>query len=83
MQARDYSSAKDPSLLRFLVDLRGEDATAKQLRDDLMTMLIAGHETTAQVYISTGCVSYRDLGLDSPSIGCCTFCRFSRGRFSS
>jgi cytochrome P450 len=40
---------KDPSLLRFLVDMRGEDATNKQLRDDLMTMLIAGHETTAAV----------------------------------
>lgn len=39
----------DPSLLRFLVDLRGENATSKQLRDDLMTMLIAGHETTAAV----------------------------------
>ena len=39
----------DPSLLRFLVDLRGEDVTGKQLRDDLMTMLIAGHETTAAV----------------------------------
>lgn len=34
-------------MLRFLVDLRGEDATDTQLRDDLMTMLIAGHETTA------------------------------------
>jgi cytochrome P450 len=40
---------RDPSLLRFLVDMRGEDATDKQLRDDLMTMLIAGHETTAAV----------------------------------
>lgn len=38
---------KDPSLLRFLVDMRGEDTTGKQLRDDLMTFLIAGHETTA------------------------------------
>lgn len=37
----------DPSLLRFLVDMRGEDLTSKVLRDDLMTMLIAGHETTA------------------------------------
>ncbi|GBF92821.1 cytochrome P450 chloroplastic [Raphidocelis subcapitata] len=49
LQARDYSQVKDPSLLRFLVDMRGEDATNKQLRDDLMTMLIAGHETTAAV----------------------------------
>merc|ERR1740121_2124838 len=37
----------DPSLLRFLVDMRGDDISSKQLRDDLMTMLIAGHETTA------------------------------------
>jgi len=37
----------DPSLLRFLVDMRGEDLTSTALRDDLMTMLIAGHETTA------------------------------------
>ncbi|GAX76234.1 hypothetical protein CEUSTIGMA_g3678.t1 [Chlamydomonas eustigma] len=49
LQNRDYSNVKDPSLLRFLVDMRGEDATNKQLRDDLMTMLIAGHETTAAV----------------------------------
>lgn len=40
---------KDPSLLRFLVDLRGEETTNVQLRDDLMTMLVAGHETTAAV----------------------------------
>jgi hypothetical protein len=40
---------RDPSLLRFLVDLRGADLSAQQLRDDLMTMLIAGHETTAAV----------------------------------
>ena len=34
---------QDPSLLRFLVDLRDADIDDKQLRDDLMTMLIAGH----------------------------------------
>jgi cytochrome P450 len=38
---------ENPSLLRFLVDMRGEDVSNVQLRDDLMTMLIAGHETTA------------------------------------
>ena len=43
------TQVSDPSLLRFLVDLRGEDSTDRQLRDDLMTMLIAGHETTAAV----------------------------------
>jgi cytochrome P450 len=40
---------EDASLLRFLVDIRGDEATGEQLRDDLMTMLIAGHETTAAV----------------------------------
>ncbi|CAL6311095.1 unnamed protein product [Bathycoccus prasinos] len=49
LQKRDYSKVKDPSLLRFLVDVRGADVTDSQLRDDLMTMLIAGHETTAAV----------------------------------
>ncbi|KAI5061137.1 hypothetical protein GOP47_0023642 [Adiantum capillus-veneris] len=49
LQQRDYSKVKDASLLRFLVDMRGEDADDRQLRDDLMTMLIAGHETTAAV----------------------------------
>ena len=47
--SRDHDQVSDPSMLRFLVDLRGEDATDSQLRDDLMTMLIAGHETTAAV----------------------------------
>ena len=49
LQNRDYSKVKDPSLLRFLVDVRGADVTDAQLREDLMTMLIAGHETTAAV----------------------------------
>jgi cytochrome P450 family 97 subfamily B polypeptide 3 len=40
---------ENPSLLRFLVDMRGEESTSVQLRDDLMTMLVAGHETTAAV----------------------------------
>mmetsp|Transcript_1791 Transcript_1791/g.2431 ORF Transcript_1791/g.2431 Transcript_1791/m.2431 type:complete len:655 (+) Transcript_1791:100-2064(+) len=45
----EQRDSDDPSLLRFLVDMRGEDASSRQLRDDLMTMLIAGHETTAAV----------------------------------
>ncbi|XP_078436871.1 cytochrome P450, family 97, subfamily B, polypeptide 3 [Wolffia australiana] len=49
LQQRDYSQLKDASLLRFLVDMRGVDVDDRQLRDDLMTMLIAGHETTAAV----------------------------------
>ncbi|KAK8940741.1 hypothetical protein KSP39_PZI010058 [Platanthera zijinensis] len=49
LQQRDYLTLKDASLLRFLVDMRGADVDDRQLRDDLMTMLIAGHETTAAV----------------------------------
>mmetsp|Transcript_49319 Transcript_49319/g.96462 ORF Transcript_49319/g.96462 Transcript_49319/m.96462 type:complete len:751 (-) Transcript_49319:123-2375(-) len=48
-ELEERENAEDPSLLRFLVDMRGEDLSSKQLRDDLMTMLIAGHETTAAV----------------------------------
>jgi len=47
LEKRDYSKMDNPSLLRFLVDMRGEETTGKQLRDDMITMLIAGHETTA------------------------------------
>jgi cytochrome P450 family 97 subfamily B polypeptide 3 len=49
LEKRNYNEVQDPSLLRFLVDMRGADIDNKQLRDDLMTMLIAGHETTAAV----------------------------------
>eukprot|EP00536_Pseudo-nitzschia_multiseries_P010428 jgi/Psemu1/242952/estExt_Genewise1.C_3180055 len=49
LESRNYAEAKDPSMLRFLVDMRGADIDNKQLRDDLMTMLVAGHETTAAV----------------------------------
>lgn len=49
LEKRNYAEVKDPSLLRFLVDMRDADIDNKQLRDDLMTMLIAGHETTAAV----------------------------------
>jgi len=44
----DEDDSEGPtSLLKFLVQTRNEDVTTRQLRDDLMTMLIAGHETTA------------------------------------
>eukprot|EP00548_Thalassiothrix_antarctica_P014758 CAMPEP_0194179874 /NCGR_PEP_ID=MMETSP0154-20130528/13271_1 /TAXON_ID=1049557 /ORGANISM="Thalassiothrix antarctica, Strain L6-D1" /LENGTH=677 /DNA_ID=CAMNT_0038895405 /DNA_START=38 /DNA_END=2071 /DNA_ORIENTATION=+ len=49
LEQRNYDQVKDPSLLRFMVDMKGADMDNKQLRDDLMTMLIAGHETTAAV----------------------------------
>lgn len=44
----EYLNKADPSILHFLI-ASGEQVTSKQLRDDLMTMLIAGHETTAAV----------------------------------
>ena len=49
LKKKDYSKVKDPSMLRFLIDLRGEECDSKQMRDDLITLLIAGHETTAAV----------------------------------
>jgi phytoene/squalene synthetase/cytochrome P450 len=41
------AAAEDMSMLQFLVQSRNEDVSTKQLRDDLMTLLVAGHETTA------------------------------------
>ena len=41
-QASASSKAEETSLLRFLVQIRGEDSSTTQLRDDLMTMLVAG-----------------------------------------
>ncbi len=35
----------DPSILRFLIASR-EEVSSEQLRDDLLSMLVAGHETT-------------------------------------
>jgi hypothetical protein len=35
----------DPSVLRFLIAAR-EEVDSTQLRDDLLSMLVAGHETT-------------------------------------
>ena len=42
LEARDYKNIENPSLLRFLVDMKGEECDNKQMRDDLITMLIAG-----------------------------------------
>ena len=44
----EFLSRADPSLLHFLI-ASGEKVTSQQLRDDLMTLLIAGHETSAAV----------------------------------
>ncbi|GFR43972.1 hypothetical protein Agub_g5116 [Astrephomene gubernaculifera] len=42
---QDYMNASDPSVLRFLIAAR-EEVDSLQLRDDLLSMLVAGHETT-------------------------------------
>ena len=39
-ELEERENLDDPSLLRFLVDMRGEDLSSRALRDDLMTMLI-------------------------------------------
>ena len=46
--SEEYVSKREPSILSFLL-ASGEEVSSKQLRDDLMTMLIAGHETSAAV----------------------------------
>jgi carotene epsilon-monooxygenase len=44
----DYLVEQDPSVLRFLIASQ-EEVKSSQLRDDLLGMLVAGHETTASV----------------------------------
>mmetsp|Transcript_29603 Transcript_29603/g.96419 ORF Transcript_29603/g.96419 Transcript_29603/m.96419 type:complete len:556 (-) Transcript_29603:246-1913(-) len=44
----EYLNEADPSILRFLLAARTE-VSEKQLRDDLLSMLVAGHETTGSV----------------------------------
>lgn len=46
--SEEYMNERDPSILHFLL-ASGDDVSSKQLRDDLMTLLIAGHETSAAV----------------------------------
>lgn len=41
----EYINQSDPSVLRFLIAAR-EEVDSTQLRDDLLSMLVAGHETT-------------------------------------
>ncbi|KAK6231714.1 Cytochrome P450 - like 10 [Theobroma cacao] len=44
----EYVNDADPSILRFLLASR-EEVSSMQLRDDLLSMLVAGHETTGSV----------------------------------
>lgn len=45
---QEYLNDADPSVLRFLIAAR-EEVDSTQLRDDLLSMLVAGHETTGSV----------------------------------
>eukprot|EP00930_Biecheleria_cincta_P021620 TRINITY_DN15975_c0_g3_i1.p1 TRINITY_DN15975_c0_g3~~TRINITY_DN15975_c0_g3_i1.p1 ORF type:complete len:618 (+),score=97.82 TRINITY_DN15975_c0_g3_i1:75-1928(+) len=49
LQKQAFSNDQDRSLLRFLIDVRGEDTSSSRLKDDLRTLLIAGHETVASI----------------------------------
>lgn len=60
----EYMNEQDPSILHFLL-ASGDDVTSKQLRDDLMTMLIAGHETSAAVLTWTFYLLSQDPGVMS------------------
>ncbi|XP_054800450.1 carotene epsilon-monooxygenase, chloroplastic [Prosopis cineraria] len=44
----EYVNDSDPSILRFLLASR-EEVSSLQLRDDLLSLLVAGHETTGSV----------------------------------
>eukprot|EP00250_Pteridium_aquilinum_P017047 c23428_g1_i1 orf=174-1937(+) len=48
LNSEEYINEADPSILRFLLASR-EEVSSTQLRDDLLSMLVAGHETTASV----------------------------------
>ncbi|KAH0461235.1 hypothetical protein IEQ34_008810 [Dendrobium chrysotoxum] len=48
INGEDYVNDSDPSILRFLLATHDE-VSSVQLRDDLLSMLVAGHETTGSV----------------------------------
>ncbi|XP_042512023.1 carotene epsilon-monooxygenase, chloroplastic [Macadamia integrifolia] len=56
----EYVNDTDPSILRFLLASREEVSTV-QLRDDLLSMLVAGHETTGSVLTWTLYLLSKDL----------------------
>ena len=46
-QSESFQNETDPSILRFLIATRDE-VSSTQLRDDLLSMHAAGHETTGR-----------------------------------
>ncbi|TXG58397.1 hypothetical protein EZV62_016226 [Acer yangbiense] len=57
----EYVNDADPSILRFLLASR-EEVSSVQLRDDLLSMLVAGHETTGSVLTWTLYLLSKDSG---------------------
>ncbi|XP_074269141.1 carotene epsilon-monooxygenase, chloroplastic [Silene latifolia] len=55
----EYVNDADPSILRFLLASRVE-VSSIQLRDDLLSMLVAGHETTGSVLTWTAYLLSKD-----------------------
>ncbi|KAH9621655.1 hypothetical protein KSS87_017789 [Heliosperma pusillum] len=55
----EYVNDADPSILRFLLASRDE-VSSVQLRDDLLSMLVAGHETTGSVLTWTAYLLSKD-----------------------
>ncbi|XP_073044340.1 carotene epsilon-monooxygenase, chloroplastic [Primulina eburnea] len=55
----EYVNDTDPSILRFLLASR-EEVSSTQLRDDLLSMLVAGHETTGSVLTWTSYLLSKD-----------------------
>ncbi|KAL2933380.1 Carotene epsilon-monooxygenase chloroplastic [Bienertia sinuspersici] len=55
----EYVNDADPSILRFLLASR-EEVSSIQLRDDLLSMLVAGHETTGSVLTWTAYLLSKD-----------------------
>nr|GMD41554.1 carotene epsilon-monooxygenase, chloroplastic [Ipomoea batatas] len=55
----EYVNDTDPSVLRFLLASR-EEVSSEQLRDDLLSMLVAGHETTGSVLTWTSYLLSKD-----------------------
>nr|GMD39526.1 carotene epsilon-monooxygenase, chloroplastic [Ipomoea batatas] len=55
----EYVNDADPSVLRFLLASR-EEVSSEQLRDDLLSMLVAGHETTGSVLTWTSYLLSKD-----------------------
>ncbi|KAG5583037.1 hypothetical protein H5410_053664 [Solanum commersonii] len=55
----EYVNDRDPSILRFLLASR-EEVSSVQLRDDLLSMLVAGHETTGSVLTWTAYLLSKD-----------------------